>query len=385
MLKRLLTGFCLTLSCLPLLPLKTALADVKNVDYQQQELEVTGSGQSAEQALEQAEILALEKALGQLLQTEEERQKFEALRPQFYSERSAYVSRLKIIGKGTTAEGGRFYTIRFAVNVGKLRAALVEKGVILSVTELRQELNAPMIAVYYKDPQDQSSYALWSVERLNHFLLSHRFQVVAPEVWQALAKDDQLLSQSQQSEAPLGRLMAMKANADIFLVVEIDPKVVGRSGDYTYVQTPVKVEAYECSSGEPFIVKVYQRLNNKGEPEALALKGNLDVTAKVVIEEAVAGAMPLVLHDLTLHWKKNLVQGQQYRLEFKLPPAQLASLSQILGPYVKSLQEVQAGVFLVRFPGPLSELADKIEEELAEELHLKLLAVDLGTASFGGS
>lgn len=337
-------------------------AQVQNLEYGIRELEVTAEGVDAHAALENCEIQALEQALQELIQTPLEAEKYQVRRQGLMARRAEFVRRLQIVGKGTTADDGRFYRIRFAVDLGKLRTELISSGVILSQQALREQLNFPTIAAYYNDPREQSAYALWAVERLNNYLLAHEFKVIDAKIWQRLAAEDALLLQSQGSGQRLAQAMAQKARADIFLAVQIEPQIVGQSGEFTYVQTPVEIKAYEASSGEPFITKVYQRLSRQGEPEALAIRGNLDVTAKAVIEEAVAGAMPLVLADLTRHWKDNLLQGSQYRLRFVgLNEFQRRALESELGRRTRTFQRVSEGNYLVRYQGPLVDLSDALE------------------------
>jgi hypothetical protein len=159
--------------------------------------------------------------------------------------------------------------------------------------------------------------------------------------------------------------------------------VVGRSGAYTYVQSPVQVQAFESSSGSPFIVKTYQRLDNKGQPEALAVKGSLDVSAKVVIEEAVAGVMPMLEADLLRHWKTNVAQGNQYRLVLKgLKGGQKQLFEDAASEHVRSLALQSDGSYLVRYSGNLGDLADLLEEALQDKIGLSLQQFDLGSAYF---
>lgn len=377
--KSLIAGFCLLTG----LAASPSFADVKNIDYGQKEVEITAEGKTADEAMANCELSAIEDAVKSLVQTDEEQRKYAELRSRLLADRAKYVKRLKIVGKGTTDGGGRFYTIRFQVQVGALRDQLVAAGVILSASQLSADLNSPMIAAYYSNPTDQSSYASWSVERINNFLLAQKFRVVDAKVWQELSHDDALLAQGQGQATRLGQVIALQAKADLVIEVEISPQKVGQSGEYTYIQTPVRVKAYEASSGVPFITKVYQRLNREGQPEALAIKGNVDVSAKVVIEEAVAGVMPLVLEDLTRHWKTNLVKGQQYRLSFRnLPSDREAELASSLQSLVKDLKPDGQGNYLVRYQGVLGDLADELEARLGESFGFELESFDLGNATF---
>lgn len=368
---------------LTLLSAGPAWSDVQNIEYGQKEIEVSAEGATAEEALVNCEQAALEDAIKPLVHTEEEQRKYADLRSRLMADRALYIQRLKIVSKGTTGSGGRFYKVLFRVEIGKLREQLVNAGVILSASQLNQELNSPVIVAYYHNPLDTGDYAQWSVERIHHYLLAHQFRVVDAGIWRALASDDELLLQGKGSDQRLGQVMALKAKADLVLEIEIDPKVVGHSGEYSYLQTPVKLRAFEASSGEHFIEKIYQRLNAKGQPEALAIKGSVDVSTKAVIEEAVAGVMPLMLADLTKHWKQHLVMGRQYRLTFRnLKPESEAELVNQLKGLVREVKVAGSGSYLVRYQGILGDLADELEARFGERLGLTLESFDLGNATF---
>lgn len=359
-----------------------ALADVQNLDGDK-EVEITAEGLSAEEALKNCEFAAVDDTVKQWVQTDEERGKYAHLRAVLLEGRAEYLTRLEILGKGTTDAGGRYYTIRFRLDLKRLHERLIQSGVIQAERQVSQQLNAPTIAAYYHDPLDVSTYARWSVERINHFLLEQGFHVVDAQVLQELAQDDRLVSQGQGDARRLGQILAKKANADVVIEVVTEPKLVGRSGEYSYYQCPVQIRAFAVSSGEPFITKVYQRLGADGQPEALAIKGNADVSAKAVIEESVAGAMPMVLADLMLYWKQALANGQQYRLTFEhLQPDRAPGLEAGLQPLVNQLQAVGGGQYLVRFQGELADLADTIDERLGAESGCRLDSFDLGKATF---
>lgn len=359
-----------------------ALADVQNLNGAK-EVEITADGSSAEDALANCEKAAIDDAVKHLVQTDEEQARYQKFRAQLLDGRANLLTRLEIVGKGSTSEGGRYYTIRFKVEIGQIHDLLVKSGVIMSEKDISQKLDSPTIVAYFRDPLDKSTYAVWSVERINHFLLNQGFRVVDAHIWQDLAKDDALIAEGQGNAERLGQVMALKAKADLVLEIDTSPQLVGRSGDYTYVQCPVKIRAYEASSGEPFITKVYQRMSREGKPEALAIKGNVDVSAKAVIEEAVGGAMPMVLEDLNLFWKQSLVKGQQYRLSFTHLRAERESdLSSSLAGMVKELKSLGEGAYLVRYQGQLADLADAVDERLGSSSGCQLDSFDLGNAIY---
>lgn len=366
-----------------LLLTEPAWADVQNLDYTTRELETVGTGANADAALADSGLKAFEEVLATLVQTEAEKQALAKIHPKLLAASDKYLKRLKILGKGTLENGGRYYKVRYQVLVQKLRTDLEQAGVIATTRQISEQLNYPTLMAYYNNPADQSEYARWSVDRINHFLLEHQFKVVNASTLLSLQRDEQVLSQAAGRPDRLSQAMALRAKADIYMRVTVALREVGRSGAYTYVQSPVQVEAFESSAGIPFIVKTYQRLDSKGLPEALAVKGSLDTSRKVVIEEAVAGVMPLIMEDLLHHWKTNVAKGSQYRLWVKgLKAPQQRVFEAELTEQVREFARQPDGSYLVRFSGVLGDLADLLETALQAKIGLTVQQFDLGSAYF---
>lgn len=369
-----LFALCLSLSHWPDLTMHGARAEVVT-QLSVRELDVRGEGPDASAALAQTQKNAINTLAYELTHTEAEQSKLLQYLPTLHQNQGQYLERLQIVSKGTLPSGGRFYVIRYRINVKALQDTLIAQQIIPKQSELNEALLFPTLAVYFKDPLNLSEAAQWSVERCNNLLINQGFQVIDPTVWHRLALEDQQLSQNKAVNA---QRMALKARANVFLEIDVAPQVVGRSGQYQYVQTPVKIRAFESSSGQAFLEKAYQRLNAKGEPEALAIAGNLDVSTKAVIEEAVAGVMPMIIQDLTQHWKDSLVKGKQYRLGFSPPLNPVAQKR--LQSLVKDYTVNDTGEIWVRYAGELSDLADTIEETLNPSYTLQRM--DLGHAYF---
>jgi hypothetical protein len=362
----------------PLSPLNGEAQAAITTQLSEREIEVRGEGSNAGEALNQSQKNAVTRIASEFIHTPAEQSKLDAYLPTLQSQASQYLERLNIVSKGTLPNGGRFYVIRYRVAVGKIQEALVAKAIILAQSEINEALQFPTLAVYFKDPLNQSEMAQWSVQRCNSLLLNQGFQIIDPKIWHELALEDQQLS---QNTAAAPQRMALKARANVFLEIDVDPKAVGKSGNYTYVQTPVRVRAFESSSGRPFLDKTYQRINAQGEPEALAISGSVDVSTKAVIEEAVAGVMPMIIQDLTRHWKESMAKGSQYRLVFH-PPLSPA-LETRFKQQVKDYALGEDGEIWVRYPGALADLIEQLEENFEENYTLQ--SSTLGLARFEGN
>ena len=107
-------------------------ADIQNTGFERRELDVQASGATAKEALQHCEEAALEQIVFTLVQTEAEKKNYAAIRSELLAQRDKYVTRIKILGKGTDATGGRFYKVKFEIQVKALQEFLTQKKVILS-------------------------------------------------------------------------------------------------------------------------------------------------------------------------------------------------------------------------------------------------------------
>ena len=362
-----------------LLFITPSFSDVQNIDYGIEKVTSTGLGDDLQLALKNAEINAIENVLFTLVQTNAEKSTYQGVRDKFIDNRKDYLKQIKIVGKKST-EAGREITIDFEVDKGKLRQDLLDLKVISSVKKLSEDLGNPKIMVFYYARDDQNQYTKWAIGRANDYLLRQGFKVVDENTILGLRNDDTFISKLAGKDAE--QEIAVQTNADIYMSIKIQLKVAGQSGDYTYMKTPVEVDAFYSNSGEQFIKKLYRRLNKDGEEEALAIKGNIDTSAKVVIEEGVAGVMKNVVSDLLLKWKNSIQEGVEYSIYVKgLNSKSLNTLN----TYLKSVcmdVKFKDGRYIIKYKGRLTKLADKIEEKYEDSLGLTLLYSNTREASF---
>lgn len=358
-------------------------ADVENLDYKIRKVEISGEGEDINKATTDASIKALEQVIFTLVQTEEEKNKYSNIRNDFITNVGKYVEKLKIISKSTT-NTGRSVKILFQVNVESLRKDLIDKKIISSTQELSEKLDNPKIMVFYdtsRGDKKDSEYSKWSVGRINNYLISQNFKTVDESAIDNLRKDDKLIAQSGGVKDKLDQAIALSTKADLYMSVRIQLSIAGKSGDFTYVQTPVEVKAYESSSGIPFIIKTYQRLDKNGEPEALSIKGNLDVSSKVVIEEAVAGVMPKIEEDLLKHWKSSVAKGRQYVIILDgVTKDKKIKFYETLKSLCTDIIE-RDNKYIIRFKGSFDDLKDNLEEKVSS-IGIVMSQTDLGRAIF---
>lgn len=363
--------------------LSVSFADVENIDYKIRKVEVTGVGTTADEAMKDASIKSIEEVVFTMVQTEQEKKKYSDNRNNFINNVDKYTKRLQIISKGST-DTGRYYKVIFEVNVEDLKKDLISAGIITTTKELASKLDNPKIMVYYDaiNPQDKTNqYSIFSVGRVNDYLINHKFKVVDEATITSLRQDDKLIAKSAGQKAKLNQAVALESKADFYMNVKIELQVAGKSGDYIFIQTPVQVNAFESTSGIPFITKTYQRLDKKGEPEALSIKGSIDVSSKAVIEEAVAGVMPKIEEDLLKHWKESVAKGRQYIIVFKnTNQEKKTKFYNILKSLCSDVIE-DNNQYIIRFNGAFDDLMDNLEDKTSL-IGIVLKSADLGHAIF---
>jgi len=358
-------------------------ADVENLDYDLRKVEITGIGNTADEAMKDAYIKSIEEIVFTMVQTEQEKKKYTDNRNNFINNVDKYTKKLQILSKGST-DKGRYYKITFEVKVGELKKDLIAAGIITTTKELTSKLDNPTIMVYYDisyGGDKENEYAKTAISRVNNYLLSDKFKVVDEATIDSLKHDDKLIAKSAGQQSKLNQAIALTSKADIYMSVRIELSIAGQSGDYTFVQTPVQVNAFESTSGIPFIIKTYQRLDKKGEPEALAIKGSLDVSKKAVIEEAVAGVMPKIEEDLLKHWKESISKGRQYVIALENTSAdKKTKFYNILKSLCSDVIE-DNNQYLIRFNGAFDDLMDNLEDKVSP-IGIVLKSADLGHAVF---
>lgn len=367
----LLLGTCL---------IKPGYSEIENLDYNTRKITSTGKGESLGEALEDSKFKALELALTDLIQTNEEKNKYLQIETEIKTNIDNYISREKIISKMST-ENSKEITIKYSVNIGELKSFLIKRNVLKSVGDIVIDLENPKIMVIYDIYSEKDNqYSLWSVSRANNYLLEKGFLTVDQKSINELKKDESFLKKlsvtnQKFSEKPdnskIETMIAAENNADYILKISLKLTESGRSGEYTFVSTPVSVSAFKSISGDSFINKTYSRLDKDANPESLAIKGSIDISKKAVIEEAVAGVMPLIEKDLLNEWKNDLKKGKEYIISFKDSPS--VSKMEFI-EYLKSLSKEfkqKENNFLIRFEGSADDLTEMIEEHFQDKVFLE--------------
>ena len=151
-------------------------ADVENLDYDLRKVEITGIGNTADEAMKDAYIKSIEEIVFTMVQTEQEKKKYTDNRNNFINNVDKYTKKLQILSKGST-DKGRYYKITFEVKVGELKKDLIAAGIITTTKELTSKLDNPTIMVYYDisyGGDKENEYAKTAISRVNNYLLSDK-------------------------------------------------------------------------------------------------------------------------------------------------------------------------------------------------------------------
>jgi len=276
-------------------------------------VEAKGVGYTTEEAIQDARRSAVwavvEGGSDPLLQTQEERARFKAIREEFYSvpmlnkfisdETRAIVERLEL-------EGGIIkITKHFTVNERMMREDLENWNPPIIIR--RPEI-LPTIMVIPEVPKGQNPVEMMSEDpTLKHaaqviesYLTNRRYDVQAPE--QKITIDS--LTEAQQAfkgmEDDYSYQTALSTGSDVYVTFTLDIQTRDVGGS-TVRKAIVGVRAYETATA---LLLGTETGYSEERPEA-------DL---VVIEEAVHGAIDKVLSRINAYWKEALKRGVPYKL-----------------------------------------------------------------------
>lgn len=342
-------------------------------DHQNPVLNAQGKGATLEQAFTQARYDALVKAAEPWIHTSVEKNRFEQKKAYFMAHSQRYVSRLKLLKKVTLPENHRFIQAQYQIDLKRLKADLVQLGILESMQNLNESLGSPKLWVFAKTPWETHENDLWLVSRAHQYLIQNGFKLVDLNIVKTLKEEEKILSTLPS--------MLTQVSADMYLSLEIFPRITGKSGEYTYIEAPIQVKAYERLQEKPFLDKTYVPLTPKGEPKAFAIKGEQALSQKAVIEDAVGVLMPFIAQDILTHWKTHLLEGKSYTLTMTgLSPAQQQPFENLLKRWSPHFERHDKGQYTVFYRGSLENLTDQLERNT--ELPLELIQFSPHHAQF---
>ena len=252
-----------------------------------------------------------------LLQTREEKDKFQLVKGKYFSperlsryitwEQETFESRVKM-------EGGKKLKVRkyFIVNKGLLREDLVADGVLTARKEITQALGLPVIMVIPEVPKGESPIDAMArdpklkqaAQVIESYLTARRYDVVVPEQMETIGNLAEAQAALKGFEEDYAYQLALSVGSDVYITftVQMNERYVGS----TLVRKGmVGVRAYETTTARLLGTETgYSR--ERPSPEA------------VVVEEAVHDAVDKVLSRIMVYWKEDLERGVQYKVIVKV-------------------------------------------------------------------
>jgi hypothetical protein len=241
-----------------------------------------------------------------LLQTQEERSKFELIQEDFYSQ--ANIANFipwesREIESRLTIEGGKVkVTKHFKVNKRMMSEELERRGIIKPPPPLPTIMVIPEVPKG-QDPVDAMSEDVTlkhAAQVIESYLTNRRYNVQVPE--QKVTIDG--LVEAQQAfkgmEDDYSYQLALSIGSDVYITFTLDMQTRNVGGS-TVRKAIVGVRAYETTTARLLGTET-------GYSE------ELPAADLVVIEEAVHGAIDKVLSRINAYWKQDLEQGVQYKL-----------------------------------------------------------------------
>ncbi len=247
-----------------------------------------------------------------LLQTEEERRNFQKIENDFFNLANInnYITFFgnEILSRVRLRDGVKVEKF-VRVNKEKLAQDLARRGIIASRSDLAEAIGNPIIMVLPEVPRGQSPVeALQNdvelkkgAEVIESFLTARKYMVEVPEQRQVITELAEAQANLKHMETDIAYQLALTIGADIYITynVQIEKGTFGNKAS-------VGCRAFETTTGRLL-----------GTETGFSPERPSTATA-ALIEEAMNSAIDKTLARIDAYWKKDLENGQQYKLIFRI-------------------------------------------------------------------
>lgn len=299
------------------LPVSREATIVESTNPAEVMVTASGIGKTTDEAILDARRAAISVVLvggtDPVIQTEDERSKFQFTQEELYSVPTVnqFVSwESKEIKDRLKLEGGKKIklTKSFKINKRMLQDELVRRGIVKERIEITTAIGLPMIMVIPEVPKGENPIdAMYADPTLKHaaqviesYLTNRKYDVQVPE--QNVTLDN--LAEAQQVIKGIAEdysyQLALVIGSDVYITYTLDLQTRNVGGS-TVRKAIVGVRAYETTTARLLGTET----GYSQERPAADL---------VVIEEAIHGAIDNVLSRINAYWKDDLVRGVQYKL-----------------------------------------------------------------------
>ena len=248
-----------------------------------------------------------------LLQTEEEKSAFKKIEREFYDitnirkfiswEADYYDKRIK-------TNGGKALKIEktFKINTALLEEYLVGKSVLKKTSDISASLGKPSILVIPECNDDTAPLEILATdpnakkgaEVIESHLSAKQFSVIVPEQQRVLQELNSAQFALAGTDDDYSYLLALSIGSDVYISynITIGSRTIGTS---TVRKAVVACRAYETTTGRLLGTETGY---SKERPTA---------SDAILIEEAMNEAIDKVLNRIVNYWKKDIVNGVQYK------------------------------------------------------------------------
>lgn len=290
----------------PVLPRSFQAEVLSIVDPARVQLQATGIGKEFEWAVRDAQKAAMARVMQDIVQSAEEKQRFDGAARAIYRNVERYVERWELRDRRRRPDGDIEVRGSVVVNRRLIEDDLVARGVVLERRQLLSELERPTLAVLPDADTAGADWQRFAANQASSYLTQRRYDVVdLDQLRQIEADTDALRGIDGIPEDPKARI-ALRSGADIYLEygVRLDEGQVGR--DRT-VKASASVKAFETTTAR----QIGAATGFSKDYAATAGAGDK------AIAEAVGDAIDRVLANINDYWKDDLAQGRQYMVTIR--------------------------------------------------------------------
>ena len=313
------------------LPVSREASLVEQYSPSEISLNATGFGKKTENAGEDLKKAAvwftLYNGSAPLLNSEQAKTAFEAVRESFFGNISNYItfeSSKTINTSKAKVNGiqGFKVTKNVRVNQAAIRTELENKGVLLSKDALAEKVGGlPFLMVIPETPQGQTPLDVFSSNPLarqaagviESYLTARKYDIIVPRAQEQLNDLASIQAELKGVEPDISYQLSLALGADVYITF---------SGSVENNKATVVIKAFETTTA---------RLLGSETGYSQARPG---ASAQALVEEAINGAIANVLSRITNYWQDDIKRGSQYKIIFN-----------VVGRFAgKQLQEMQFAV-----------------------------------------
>ena len=243
-----------------------------------------------------------------ILQTDFEQSKFKEFSMFFFdiNKIDEFISfEEKKLKKRISIDNGKGLKIvkRFIINTNVLKSELISKNIISEIEEVISKIGNPFLMViprkkegeYNIDQSSSNELASHATAVIQNFLISNNYEVTVPDQSKVLGDINYI--QSDVKFEDMAYQLALSIGSDIYIDFEGSLEDAG----YNTKRYSINLRAYETTTARLL-----------GSDTGYSQGRFSD--HKVSVEEAVNDAISKILSKISLHWKKDLNNGIQYKL-----------------------------------------------------------------------